>query len=126
MRLNSETRKYIREYQERIEAIPDGATKIADHRSYGVGEVYYTIGTDLYIADHTGSDVPEWAVQRYSLTDCEDAYITNEDIIAMLAAPQPERKPPALTFCDCGHYTEWPMTASLGTSCPDCYDRMSD
>ena len=27
--------------------------------------------------------------------------------------------------CDCGHGTELPMKASLGTSCPDCYDRMS-
>lgn len=29
-------------------------------------------------------------------------------------------------LCDCGHYSTQPMNASLGTSCPDCYDRMSD
>lgn len=30
--------------------------------------------------------------------------------------------------CDCGHYVEkgLVMSASMGTSCPDCYDRMSD
>lgn len=27
---------------------------------------------------------------------------------------------------DCGHYTSQPMSASLGTSCPYCYDRMSN
>lgn len=31
-----------------------------------------------------------------------------------------------LIKCDCGHSTAHPMRASLGTSCPDCYDRMSD
>ena len=29
-------------------------------------------------------------------------------------------------LCDCGHYALFPMNASLGTSCPDCYDKMSD
>lgn len=40
-------------------------------------------------------------------------------------APQP---PPALVRCDCGHSVErvLVMSASRGTSCPDCYDRMSD
>ena len=28
-------------------------------------------------------------------------------------------------LCDCGHYTAWPMSTSSGSSCPDCYDRMS-
>lgn len=40
-------------------------------------------------------------------------------------APRPE---PQLVRCDCGHSVERAlvMSASLGTSCPDCYDRMSD
>ena len=31
-------------------------------------------------------------------------------------------------LCDCGHmtYPNLVMNASLGTSCPDCYDRLSD
>ena len=30
--------------------------------------------------------------------------------------------------CSCGHTVpaSWVMSASLGTSCPDCYDDMSD
>lgn len=44
------------------------------------------------------------------------------------ATPQPQRpkpQPVAEKLCDCGHYTAHPMTTSSGTSCPDCYDRMS-
>lgn len=29
-------------------------------------------------------------------------------------------------LCDCGHYSAWPMSTSSGSSCPDCYDRMSE
>ena len=126
MRLSSKTRRYIREHQERIDNIPDGATELADQRSYRVGQVYYHIDLDLYIADYTGSDVPEWAIQYYSLANAEDANPTNAQIIEMLTGKAPARPQPTLTLCDCGHYTESPMSASLGSSCPDCYDRMSD
>jgi len=36
--------------------------------------------------------------------------------------------PVELVSCDCGHSvpTGQRMNASLGTSCPDCYDKMSD
>lgn len=36
--------------------------------------------------------------------------------------------PVELVSCDCGHSVpiSQRMNASLGTSCPDCYDRMSD
>lgn len=41
-----------------------------------------------------------------------------------------KRAAPTITLveCDCGHSVprELVMTASLGTSCPDCYDRMSN
>jgi len=37
-------------------------------------------------------------------------------------------QPAQLVRCNCGHSVERTlvMNASLGTSCPDCYDRMSD
>ncbi len=37
-------------------------------------------------------------------------------------------RPVKLVRCDCGHSVEpaLVMSASRGTSCPDCYDRMSD
>jgi hypothetical protein len=42
-------------------------------------------------------------------------------------APLPEVEPD-LVRCACGHECEriLVMSASLGTSCPDCYDRMSN
>ena len=125
MRLDSKTRAYVIEYREPTDRIPSEATLLVDHRRFDVGEVYYTIGTDLYIADHTGSDVDEWAIRYYSFVDAEDADPSNEDIIAMLTAEAPARPKPQMTLCDCGHYTESPMSASMGSSCPNCYDRMS-
>jgi len=39
-----------------------------------------------------------------------------------------EARPVEMVRCDCGHSVpqDTRMMASLGTSCPDCYDRMSD
>jgi len=31
-----------------------------------------------------------------------------------------------MELADCGHYTIEKMSTSHGSSCPDCYDRMSD
>jgi hypothetical protein len=42
---------------------------------------------------------------------------------------QPRVKPPVrMTKADCGHTipASWMMNASMGTSCPECYERMSD
>jgi len=41
---------------------------------------------------------------------------------------QPQSRTAKMVRCDCGHTVEADlvMSASLGTSCPDCYDRMSD
>lgn len=43
------------------------------------------------------------------------------------AMPKVERTP-RMVMCSCGHEVEAElvMSASRGTSCPDCYDRMSD
>ena len=125
MKLDRKTSGYVREYRVPVDIVPNGATLLVDHQRYGIGPVYYTVGQDIYIADHTGSDVSEWAVRYYFLADC-DADPTNADIIAMLTAQAPPRPQPKLTLCDCGHYTASPMSASMGSSCPDCYDRMSD
>lgn len=38
----------------------------------------------------------------------------------------PAQKPSATIKCACGHYADHPMYASRGTSCPDCYDDMSN
>ncbi len=43
---------------------------------------------------------------------------------AVISKPEPK---PNLVKCDCGHTVErmLVMSASMGSSCPDCYDRMS-
>lgn len=125
MKLNREMKDYVNEYKERVSEINQHLEIVADFRRYGVGEVYYTDGLDIYIKNYTGSDVPEWTVQFYVLTDCEESFITNEEIIGMLRAPEPEREMPKEKLCDCGHYSAHPMMASNGTACPDCYDDMS-
>jgi hypothetical protein len=45
-----------------------------------------------------------------------------------LEAEHLQPSPKATVKCSCGHTVPrtWVMNASLGTACPDCYDRMSD
>lgn len=47
-----------------------------------------------------------------------------DDIEANRIQPVPMKK---LVKCDCGHTVpaSWVMNASLGTSCPNCFDDMS-
>lgn len=51
-------------------------------------------------------------------------------VVALMREAQARRaaKRPETVRCDCGHTVarNMVMSASLGTSCPDCYDRMSD
>jgi hypothetical protein len=55
---------------------------------------------------------------------------TRIDEVKRERATQPATPPKlvVLVACDCGHTVprDQRMNASLGTSCPDCYDRMSD
>ncbi len=37
-----------------------------------------------------------------------------------------QRQDAARVLCDCGHYSAHPMNTSRGTSCPNCYDEMSE
>ena len=47
--------------------------------------------------------------------------------VAVKAAPKQTAKPThAMKRADCGHMTAFPMTTANGSSCEDCYDRMSD
>lgn len=60
-------------------------------------------------------------------TDWDDKIRSRSAALRRQAQPSP--LPPALLVqCDCGHWLkrESVMHASLGTACPDCYDRLSD
>lgn len=50
------------------------------------------------------------------------AEIEAREIARRQSAGQPQRP---LVLCDCGHYSAFPMSASLGRTCPDCYDDWS-
>ena len=70
---------------------------------------------------------------REAVTEALDAGVTIEigtDWYSRLRrTPEPVATlEPEMVECDCGHRCsrESRMAASLGTSCPDCYDRMSD
>ena len=56
--------------------------------------------------------------------ELRDAVAYDAKMEAKLAA----RKPVEMVKCDCGHTIPRisVMSASMGTSCPDCYDRMSN
>ena len=51
-------------------------------------------------------------------------YDHSDGVMRMKPAPRSVK----MVVCDCGHSvsSSLVMSASLGTSCPDCYDRMSD
>lgn len=57
----------------------------------------------------------------------EAGRVPASDIASELEAERLQPTPPATVKCGCGHTVprEWVMSAALGTSCPDCYDRMS-
>jgi hypothetical protein len=57
-----------------------------------------------------------------------EALATLQAAERMAAARRPVADPDPIVRADCGHRVPRSclMRASLGTSCPDCYDRMSD
>jgi len=75
-------------------------------------------------------EVDGYGIRYFEISKGEgDAY---RELYAEWEKTREEKKPVAKTIkyvmCGCGH--ECPeaqvMNASLGTSCPDCYDKMSD
>lgn len=65
--------------------------------------------------------------KRSGLGIAEAGQVPASDIASQLEAERLQPTPRATVKCDCGHVVPraWVMSASLGTSCPDCYDRMS-
>lgn len=75
-----------------------------------------------------GGYPPETCVQM-ALARRRLRAIDEEREAARAAQPAPQPDYPNGRKLDCGHVVYWKsevMSASRGTSCPDCYDRMSD
>lgn len=92
----------------------------ADCNSYGVKNGEFVPALN---GDEIAGYAPEYAV-KMSLARRRMKTIQDEQ----KSQPKPEPKQIVYRDCDCGHTVEksLAMIASLGTSCPDCYDRMSE
>ena len=74
----------------------------------------------------TRQQVLDYLATGKALRHDDDWYAEIRDADAQVA---PTQKPaPKMVRCACGHTVEanLVMNASRGTSCPDCYDRMSE
>lgn len=132
----SEIVRYIAEYGDRVAAAPAGETiydGIQHHAAGNVGDaIRVAANGDIVLVHETGSDVAEWATSYTLLiNDGENEYGNgNPQIVsavrALVAAPR-TTKHSAMVRCSCGHSVPQAqvMSASLGTACPDCYDRLS-
>lgn len=62
-------------------------------------------------------------IGRISDADLVDKAVAQIEAAKISARTTPKRE---YKLCDCGHYSAWPMSTSSGSSCPDCYDDMSE
>lgn len=76
-------------------------------------------------------DATEWAAmtrEEHCRQVIDEAYLAYLLKLAKARARNRAPKPVEVVRCDCGHDVprRMQMSASMGTSCPRCYDRMSD
>lgn len=110
----------------------DYMQQVFDSRRHGVGSVV-SVGTGfmnsdkIYVIDYTGSKVADWAYVYYIYAG---PYV--DEIAAALRAKvdpvEPQYDYPEGRELDCGcvvYFQNEVMSASLGSSCEGCYDKMS-
>ena len=123
---------YIKSEGKRMSKTSGDLIQIFDERPFGashsIGSVIYS-GADgtLWMIRHTSSDVPEWAVVIHRLQSPHNAQLAEILAAPMKKTVQQHDYPEGRTLdCGCivydGHEV---MSASLGTACESCYDRMS-
>ncbi len=89
------------------------------------------LSASLVTTEHVAPERPAAVHQEFGIGRIGDADPAMEALAELEAieitkrqnAGKPKR---AVKMCDCGHYSAWPMSTSSGSSCPDCYDRMSE
>ena len=74
---------------------------------------------DPFVANLNNDDI---AIKHHEIQSILKARL-NE----LMSNPAPKVYQPVSSEikCDCGHYSDHPMTTSTGTACSRCYDRMS-
>jgi len=129
--------RYIVEYAGRVDVIPtDAETVYTNVSRYQIGdEVLTTTDGTIWVRRYTGSDVSEQAVVMYRLEDTDDDGYGNDNA-TLVELLRGEVKEPAASVdypdgrvLDCGcivYHKAHVLTTSRGTSCQDCYDRMSN
>jgi len=105
-----------------------GTPVVAEKKSRYTGEITETITGTYQGYDGDGSSM---ILQADGRTRYVDHWLTKTAVEhAKIVAAREARKnapKPELVKCSCGHSVPRGsvMNASMGTSCPDCYDRMS-
>lgn len=63
-----------------------------------------------------------------SVVWCDSPNYAYDHVCGVIRRKRQPKPQPALVRCNCGHSVpaSQVMNASMGTACPDCYDRMSD
>jgi hypothetical protein len=110
------------------------ATKIQyrNHVAY-IGDVKITsTNNDLLrrteaAAVSRGMNYDDHGYRWYEITDEQAAALLAHEEAAAAKFREWQNRPRETVKCDCGHECEkkMVMSASRGTSCPECYDRMS-
>ena len=98
-------------------------TKVAGYRveSIGISHAMAKVGMMKQVASY--DLVADWVIERYGETG-----LTLGDLWKHEDEYEAHRNLPEEIMCDCGHWEQKAlvMSTSRGTSCVDCYDRMSD
>lgn len=111
--------------REQVDAARPERSPDVECRDFEGNQYRLWFGPDTVTVNRAGR---EWVDDAISWTD-RTATVRRPGIDAkirtLIGTPEPQ---PEMVRCDCGHECErgLVMMASLGTSCPDCYDRLSD
>ena len=106
-----------------------GTAVVAEKTRSYTGEITETITGTYQGYDGVGSDM---ILQADGRTRYVDHWLTKtaEEHSKIIAAREARKNAPKpeMVKCSCGHTVPASvvMSASMGSSCPDCYDRMSE
>lgn len=81
----------------------------------------------MVIEEKTRNEIVSILESGGSVKWCKSPNYCYDNSFGVIGTKRSAQKP-VMVKCDCGHYVPHGrrMSASLGSSCPDCYDRMSD
>lgn len=95
------------------------------HELYALGEQLYYVGSLKRIGGY--ELVSDYAISQLGETFTVQQLLDYVGMMKQRIAEREERRRQGMVTCDCGHtvHKSEVMWASMGSACPDCYDRMS-